>query len=396
MLLPERMSEITILALNRDKRAVIKALADAKAVHLINHAPVEIEKITIEIGDSLPGAEELADGLTKARYLLGKVDAETNEEPFPEQITYVLERTEELAETYGEHERKLADLAREQDLITKQRTLLRQLGTFQDPVETLFTVKHVTPVLIQHKQPLQTDAVILSTSEHTTLLASNDKEQFKEHIDLTPLETLRGTIPVALHRLDTRERALQAQEEKEHSFIKSFGQHKGFLVHAEQLLAEELLKAQAPLHFGTTKNVTLIKGFIPTKRVEELKNTLATQNIDTIIETKEPEHAPTSIKHAKGIRNFEALIDLYTLPRSMVPVATLRYFPPGVAFTIFLNVSASSFDHISRPSYFKKVFRPSFAVMGILFPSFSSPRPMAISLTPFSPAFFAASTGKLS
>jgi len=80
----------------------------------------------------------------------------------------------------------------------------------------------------------------------------------------------------------------------------------------------------------------------------------------------------------------------------MVPVETFKYFPPGVAPVIFLKVIASSFVHISCPLYFKNVFSPFLLVIGMRFPSFSSPIPIAISRISFCPTFSAASRGKLS
>ena len=304
------MSEIMLLVRNKDRKTVIKALADAKAVHLIDHEPEQVGKTTVGIGSSLPGADELSDGLTKARYLLGKLSGDAVEEPFPEQITPVLQRTEELAEAYGEHEERLRKIARQRELLAEQRRLLGMLADFKDPIETLFRVKRITPVLVEDPK----DATILMRGETASLIALENEEE-KEHynvIDISPLENVHGTVQVALHTLHTRERVLDVQAEREQHFLASFNQHLSFLQHAESILAEELLKAQAPLHFGTTKHVTLIKGYIPTERIKEFQNSL---DVDVVMQTSEAETAPTSMQHAPGVKNFEALMRLYSLPR---------------------------------------------------------------------------------
>ena len=47
-----------------------------------------------------------------------------------------------------------------------------------------------------------------------------------------------------------------------------------FLVFTEKDLSEEMEKAEAPLRFGATKNVFMVNGWIPTKRLKKVEDHL--------------------------------------------------------------------------------------------------------------------------
>jgi len=83
----------------------------------------------------------------------------------------------------------------------------------------------------------------------------------------------------------------------------------------ERLLAIELLKAQAPLRFGATAHVTLIRGWVPATRSGELLATLADSGVQHVAELTDPEDAPTLLSNPRAARGFEALLSMYSLPR---------------------------------------------------------------------------------
>lgn len=109
--------------------------------------------------------------------------------------------------------------------------------------------------------------------------------------------------------LEKRARVLERHEEQEKEAMQEISTHYVFLKNTERVLALELLKAQAPLHFGSTKHVTLIKGYVPASRLDELRQISGVHTVSTTHE------APTKLTNPRPLKDFEALINIYTLPR---------------------------------------------------------------------------------
>jgi len=87
---------------------------------------------------------------------------------------------------------------------------------------------------------------------------------------------------------------------------------------AEEILSQELERAEAPLKFAATSSSFLIKGWIPTEQLNETierlnkagKNKLFIQFQDA----KKGDKVPVKLKNAAYVKPFEFFINLYSMP----------------------------------------------------------------------------------
>ncbi|MDD9953216.1 MAG: V-type ATP synthase subunit I [Candidatus Woesearchaeota archaeon] len=317
MLLPERMYEVQLLTRREDTERVIAYLADAKAIHLQDHEKEHVLNTEVDIGSPLATAEELSDTLTKTRTLLSKLQPSkepTQDVPVEDRIA----RIQTIADKYIEHEQHLVACEQKMQALHKQQELLAH--PLPSPLQAIWTAKSVRTILVQASQPVEVDALTTEQAGTVTcyvVLAEKEEETLAllkaagaTIIDLEPLRGLTGTKEEAQQRL--KEQLTIAHHDRHHERQRelTFNKHWAFLTESEPILAVELLKAQAPLHFGATKRATLIKGFVPVKAMGQLEEQLAPL---VVMERKEAVEAPTKLNNK--IKSFEELIKLYTLPK---------------------------------------------------------------------------------
>jgi V/A-type H+/Na+-transporting ATPase subunit I len=313
----ERMSEVTLLCKNEHAKETIEALAALKAVHLTDHQKEVVGRAIIDIGKPQANAEELSAALIATRNLLSKLPEDghqTSEATLRERI----ERIKEIAASYAEHEERtgaikqsIADVERKLGILALLPDDLQLEGLNARSVETMLLKK--TP----ESKPI--DAMLVK-DRGPALLVTVPKGSPKEFIgyepvDLVPLKGLRGAAIDAAKELTRQHTLLLSDLEQEDAAELGFAQQRGFLKESEPIIALELLKAQAPLHFGTTRHITLIRGFIPAKRAKELKQELESRKIDALVDLGTARDAPVLLSNPKPAKGFESLISLYTLPR---------------------------------------------------------------------------------
>ena len=324
MLRPERMSELSVLVKNTDKDKAIAVLAKEKAVHLIDHKKKSVQHVEIDVGTPREDAATLSDALTKTQFLLHKLPKKEKKAE-SHSIEQRIARINELASTYERHQQEMSKIAEEKNHLLEKKALLQHLTAFPEPIEVIFNTKSVQNVLVERtseSKELPIKPILVTETAKNILLITTKKDvtaKLKEAeyniINIAPLQGLKGKIPTVIHHLDRELTTLARRQEKEEKAKESFASHWNFLEDSKDILTLELLKAQAPLHFGTTKHVTLIKGFIPTKNIAKLHNAFQEQNVHTVFESAPATIAPTKLQNAPGVKSFEALLRLYTLPK---------------------------------------------------------------------------------
>jgi V/A-type H+/Na+-transporting ATPase subunit I len=341
-MLPERMSNLTLLCRNEDAERVTKILADLKAVHLTDHQKQVVGNAIVDIGKPFAGAEELSSALLNTRNMLAKLPLDKPAE-VNVSLSDRLQRINELAKRFAAEEARQASQTQELQEIEHQLQILDLFDV--SPIETLFSARSVENVLVRkNTRAIAVDFPHVSKqeTEHAILFTvlRKDAQMAKEHlhnahytiVDLASLKEFRGSRQEVISRLETRKKLLHETQ------AASFKEHISFLTASEPVLALELLKAQAPLHFGTTKHITLVRGFIPTKRIQEFSQQLRQANINALLETTPAVEAPVALNNPKGAKDFESLIRLYTLPKyNEIDPTTLMAFTFPIFFGFMLG-----------------------------------------------------------
>jgi len=322
------MREVSLLVKHTDRDRVIELLADAKAVHLVDHKKFSIGKTDIDIGTPTETAAALSDALTKTRTLLNKLPKrESPEQPVEMSFQERLATVQHLAEQYATYEQKLSSLNEQEELLKKQLGILEKLESFTSPIETIFRTKAVENLLLdgssnsKHALLQQLNPVYTLKNGHALFISiptgkRNDdliKEAGFTVVDLTPLRDLTGTIDDIKNHLREPLEHNSHSKKNELTNIENLSVHIPFLRDSDHVIGLELMKAQAPLRFGSTKRVTLINGFVPEGKWESFKQNM--QEIDAVMTAQDAEEGPIALKNPPVLNNFEELIKMYTLPK---------------------------------------------------------------------------------
>jgi V/A-type H+-transporting ATPase subunit I len=351
-MLPERMSKVTLICRSNDTAAVIDTLAELKAIHLVDHQRQTVGSITIEAGKQAASAEALSATLIATRNLLSKIGQERAEDArqdhvqqeqvqrasraeqrtnqATQQLASRMARTQEIADRYSAHEERIRRLQQELQSLKQQEDILSILA-IDDPIETIFQAKSVESILavegkhsdtaaVARLEPLMVKAATGEAKAALVVVHKRDAQRAREAlaaagfilIDLAPVSGMKGTPKQARSDLAGRKAALMRAQEQEIASKRDFGTHYAFLRESEDVLALELLKAQAPLRFGATKRATLIRGFVPERNMAALNARLGAL---CLIDAAPAEDAPILLKNPPVASSFEQLIGMYSLPK---------------------------------------------------------------------------------
>jgi V/A-type H+-transporting ATPase subunit I len=109
-----------------------------------------------------------------------------------------------------------------------------------------------------------------------------------------------------------------------------------FLLDYKFFLSEMNEKAETPLRFGVSENAFVATGFVPARKVKELKNRLDKSPVHAVyIEfSNSLENAPIELDNPKLVKPFELFLDLYTMPsyKEIDPSALM-----AITFPIFFG-----------------------------------------------------------
>jgi V/A-type H+/Na+-transporting ATPase subunit I len=338
---PERMAHITILCKNEAAQEIVEKLAQWRALHIIDHAKGQVGSTVIDIGSPLPDAERLSAAQLKARSLLAKIPPGQTHHAFTAHLDERIEIIDELARRYAQHEETIAQADEALQRIGHQEQVLRMLPEVE--LAALHKTKAAQAILTKAPQQVIAQIPSLATEKKNdatlVIVAAKDASRAKEMlgatmVDLSPVATLRGPTSGALRALG-EERMVQASvREQELRAQRSFREHYVFLKECEQELAIALLKAQAPLHFGRTRRMTLIQGFLPHSRTA-----LLGQLPQPVLVDIGPAHdAPVLLSNPPVANSFEQLLRLYALPKyDEIDPTTLMAFTFPLFFGFMLG-----------------------------------------------------------
>jgi len=318
------MSEVTLLCKNEDVQEVVSRLIDLRIVHLRNHCKETVGNTTLDIGTSLPEASAIAESLSMARALRSiagrktKLALNDQQQKKPElSVAAILEQVRTIAQEHKKNQQEREELTKELETIEQQQKILRLLPEIA--VNALRT-KTTTSLLL--KKTSKSDPSILEKidvlatqqqGEYQLVVTRAEKDYtstlIQSHyvlIDISPLLGLQGTTSELLEHHKNRSKEIENRLAATADYL-----DRDFLDHASKTLSLALLKAQAPLRFGVTKHLTVIRGYIPTKHVNKLDGLPVLADATPAID----DYAPTLLSNPPVMRNFESLLQLFSLPK---------------------------------------------------------------------------------
>lgn len=316
-------------------KKVIDSLYDAKACHIQDHSKDE----DFDIGSPLEQASHLSEQLVRVRSIISHLSIEKHSVPAVA-LEGINSKSKKIAEQVGKLIDEKRSLESQLSQLISKKTKLSLLRT-EIPIEAFFSLKSMKPfvgfILQDCKEKIEaiTGSMIYESYDvkgkiFCIVFVETPKAMDAERVlgengfssqDIKELDGLKGTPSHALKDIEKKTKMLTQSLSLNSSSLQSVSnQHSEFLFGAEEILSEELKKAEAPLRFGSTKELFCVTGWIPEKNLGKVVESLEKETKGRIfIETAKPiphhDDVPTKLNNPKPINNFESLLKIFSWPK---------------------------------------------------------------------------------
>ena len=290
MLRPERMSRVSVTGA---KRVLTDTIETVHRLDLLHVTGYDGEWEGFEPGDPVAGADEAADRLVTVRSLISLLDVDQDRETsgidldgMGDRIETVRTRANELDDRREDLEGQRADLADRIDALEPLTALGIDLDLLSgyDSLETRVGEADEAAVREALDSSERIDRYELFTEDRAVAVFAEPAPGETAVLDdaLTGTEFVAVDVPDAegspedhLDDLEGRRSALADDVEDVEAEIREVrDEHGDFLLAAEEELAIEVQRREAPLSFATTKNAFVAEGWVPTDRFDDLESRL--------------------------------------------------------------------------------------------------------------------------
>lgn len=338
---PYSMVNVSIIGSKSKLDKVISELHKLKVFHIIDHVKDE----DMDIGNPTDMANKISGILVKLRsitsYLnIKKVDNK-NEISLKKGFYEIESSINELHDKIIKIKEDLKENKLNLDVVENKIRDINSIIYLNLPLDAFSDYKHLTYFVgycknkntIKNKIKKITNKFEFYGSDNNdgNLIAIFAKIEFKDKIhDLLKKESfadfnvsnlvgLKGSASENLKSLEDKKKELTSIAEKlNFELVQTKDEWKNYLLFSEDLLVDELEKAEAPLRFAESKKSFSIKGWVPKQNFDNLKfrlNKISDEKIYLIDkDATSKDDVPVKLKNPKISKPFEFLMDLYTLP----------------------------------------------------------------------------------
>jgi len=324
MLRPERMSKVSVTGAKPVMDDVIGTVHDLNAVDLSDYDGSWEGFVP---GDPIEGAEDASEKLVTVRSLqstLGVEDEDAGpqqvvtEESLESELEAIRQATNELDDRRDELEDRLREIEDELDSMALFRDVGIDLDLLwgYDTLDVAVGTGDADAVEAALADAEEVDAYETFAGAGVDAVAVfarlvDDETSIGEALVGVEFETV--AVPEAEGTPDERVRELEAErgelesklEDVEDEIDELREEAAGFLLAAEETLAIEVQKTEAPLQFATTKNSFVAEGWIPTERYDDFVAALH-ESVGEHVEIEELERASYSEKgHPEEVEEVE-------------------------------------------------------------------------------------------
>ena len=289
MLRPEQMSKVSVAGSKRVMSDVIETMHQLNLVHITDY---DGSWDGFEPGDSLEGADETSSKLVTVRALENSLDLEDDDATVD--LTNADERLEEVRTQVNElddRQDELEDRRREIDEQLDQMELFADLGLDLDLLwgyDTLDVVvgegdADAIAASLEDADHIAAFDVFTGDESNSVAVFGYPEEDTDEDLDdalvgvpFTAYEVpeVDGDPQSNVADLTEERKQVEAELEKIDNELESVKINSGnFLLALEEELTIEAQKTEAPLRFATTDHSFIVEGWIPTEKVEALRET---------------------------------------------------------------------------------------------------------------------------
>ncbi len=313
------MSKISITAPHTVLEEVVDELYELGIMDL------DVYEGELETGAPMEGSEDISELLVDIRSLLSKMDHSDERQKAT---------VDEVRNSISTISAKLKDYEAEKDALKNTKHKLNDKKTFYSKLKGVKTdlskfkeIDSLNYVIIEKENEFRARTKfydIFHGSEASLIAYKESEEQvIDEEINRLNAKKIEapfieeGTPSDVLRRLSVEiketEKELEALEQTFSNISEKWAPK---LAYVEDYLTEKIQKAEAPLSFGTTDKAFIVEGWMPTAKLEAVKNALKTATNNKIhFESSEGENPPVKYHNNSIVQPFEALTDLVSRPK---------------------------------------------------------------------------------
>ncbi len=324
MLRPEQMSKVSVTGSKRVMGQVIEAVHELNLLHVTDY---DGSWQSFQPGDPASGAESASEKLVTVRAIQDILDVEEDpsDSPAHERILSDEEIETRLAEV-REEVNALDD--RRDDIRSELRDIEEQIAAMEPFARLgidldLLSGYDSLEVAVGEGTPADVDAALEGvegidayetfSGDRVVAVFAYPEETADEDVlgdalvaaDFSSLEVPRaeGSPEEYVSKLETRREELEADLESVQADLDAVRDEEAeFLLAAEEKLAIDVQKTEAPLSFATTKNAFVAEGWIPTERWAEFESAI-TDAVGDHAEIEELERATYTGKGSPTIQD---------------------------------------------------------------------------------------------
>jgi V/A-type H+-transporting ATPase subunit I len=361
VLYPEKMSRVRIIGSNSRRHSIISSIHDAGFLQLEPVDPA-IEKI-LDRGVSGDQYRKLSTLLQKFRsyeMILPPIEVKSRMGMIP--LDKLLEEAEKInigsdLESLKDSETDIQGELKEISMRLYALDLIEGLNYDLSIYNNSFVTSYVAiakeekiqPELIKQRIPeasvfpLQSGNYIVSIPEN--LESEFGKAAADQSFDLLHIPVMSGSpSEYRSMLLDKRKNAEEALKVVRNDLMDMSKTYYEKVVQYREALEIEARKLDVSEKLSSTKNAFVMEGWIPSKRIDELKGTVdrasAGASVVSLVETDE--EPPTLFNNPRRFRLFEFFVRFYSLPQSTEFDPTLIF---GIIFPIFFGIMVGDWGY---------------------------------------------------
>jgi V/A-type H+-transporting ATPase subunit I len=320
---PLEMTKISITAPKNQLRRVVEGLYELQLMDIEDH-----EGDVIESGKPFEEAEQLSETIVDIRSLISKLPEQDKQSTQTKDLGQVQNKATELEEKVENIQKKIDRLSNQSEKLDDRIKTLEKLKGVDLNYEDLSGTKNLGAVAGDldteklKKKCSENDYKLFRGKESTVAVYREEKNVeeavnscIESRISLPELD-YEGPIKGLIDKKKEEKQKVEDQiREKEDELENISREWRGSLVTAEEFLSQKVEKAEAPINFGTTENAFIAKGWIPSEKLDELKEKMCDITDGKIyVEEEEGENPPVEYDNGSIVEPFESLTDLMSRP----------------------------------------------------------------------------------
>jgi V/A-type H+-transporting ATPase subunit I len=358
MLKPAHMQKVAVVGTKEERPAVVSTLYDMGVLHIepLSKAASSVLKQEAEVGVNKEVTEELlrirgleaalpATNVTERRRFssLAEVIQVARSINVDADVSKLKEHQERLASQLEELNGRIA-LVQDLQFVKEDLSILDL-----EAAVSFFGIVPASNYGILYENLPSADAAVAyssGTSDPVKVIimvprANLDKFGSilqKADVRLTRVPALKGTAPQVLARLEEERKAKQADlADTDSKLLAISRQHYTTISQVGEQLAIEARQLEVLNNFGFTDSAFAVEGWVPERRLESLKESVARKSSATVFEIGADAHdeAPTLLENPKRLKFFESFIRFYSIPLSHELDPSLIF---AIAFPIFFGL----------------------------------------------------------